>query len=442
MHEREPAVTFPKATRRAVAAAVPDGEPAPAPTPWLVRRLFPLLATFCLVVIGMVVTTWSGPALAGRTTWNLPIDLWGTLVAGQRLAHLDLAGLYTQPTGLVSLPGAAVILVPVAAVISAAGFTLQVPGPHNVNPPVWLLAGPYQIAVSCITLFAADAIAERLGVTRLKRAMLAAAGAVTLWNVSVLWGHPEDAVAVGLLLFAVLALADGRAGRSAWLTGAAVAVQPLVLLALPVILMLIRPRRLPGYLARAAAPSVVLLAAAAAANWSATMHAVTRQPNWPGIDHPTPWNALAPHLSGGAVAAGPARILAILVACGCALAAGRHRWRDARHHPPWTAETLGDVLWWVAVALALRSVFEPVMVAYYIWPVLAVALIPASRTWPRLLATTAVTATLTFVSQATWRGEWTWWGPMVVGLCVTLLFAGVPRARLVVAPSRYGPATE
>jgi hypothetical protein len=294
---------------------------------------------------------------------------------------------------------------------------------------VWLLAGPYQIAVSCITLFAADAIAERLGATRLKRAMLAAAGAVTLWNVSVLWGHPEDPVAVGLLLFGLLALADGRAGRSAWLTGAAVAVQPLVLLALPVILMLIRPRQVPGYLARAAAPSVVLLAAAAAANWSATVHAVTSQPNWPTVDHPTPWMALAPHLSGGAVAAGPARILSIVVACGCAFAAGRNRWRDARHHPPWSPETLEDVLWWVAVALALRSVFEPVMVAYYIWPVLAVALIPASRSWPRLLATTAVTATLTFVSQATWRGEWTWWGPMVAGLFVTLVLAGVPRAR-------------
>src|SRR5262249_4105409 len=173
----------------------------------------------------------------------------------------------------------------------------------NVNPTVWLLAGPYQIAVSCVTLFAADAIAERLGVTLFKRAALAAAGAVTLWNVSVLWGHPEDAVAVGLLLYGVLALSE----RPAWLTGAAAAGQPLGLLALPVMLMLVEPRRLAGYLARAAAPSAVLLAAAAAANWSATTHAVTSQPNWPTVDHPTPWNSLAPHLSGGGGPAGPGR---------------------------------------------------------------------------------------------------------------------------------------
>jgi hypothetical protein len=372
----------------------------------------------------MAATTWWGPAIVGKTAWMLPDDLWGTLVAGQRLAHLDLSGLYTQPTGLVSLPGAAVILVPVAAIINAAGFSLQAPGPHNAHPDAWLLAGPYQIAASCLTLFAADAIAERLGVSRLKRAALAAAGAVTLWSVSVLWGHPEDAVAVGLLLFAILALSDARAGRSAWLTGAAVAVQPLVLLALPVIAMVIEPRRLAGFLARAAAPSALLLAAAAAANWTATVHAVTSQPNWPGVDHPTPWNSLAPHLSGGAVAAGPARVLAILVACGCALVAGR-RWRAARHNAPWCPETLQEVVWWAAVALALRSVFEPVMVAYYLWPVLAVALIPASRRWPHLLTTAVVTSTLTFVSQATWRGAWTWWAPMVAGLAITLLLARV-----------------
>jgi hypothetical protein len=405
-------------------ADVRAGGRVPAPVAWPVRRLFPLLATVGLIGIGMAVTTWSGPALAGKTAWLLPDDLWGTLVAGQRLAHLDLGGLYTAPTGLVSLPGTAVILVPVAAIISAAGLSLQVPGAHNAHPHVWLLAGPYQMAVSAVTLFAADAIAERLGVTRLKRAALAAAGAVTLWSVSVLWGHPEDAVAVGLLLFAVLALSGGRAARSAWLTGAAVAVQPLVLLALPVLLMLVEPRRLSGFLARAAAPSVVLLAAAAAANWTATVHAETSQPNWPGVDHPTPWDSLAPHLSGGAVAAGPARVLTILVACGCALVAGR-RWRTARH-APWSPHILQDVVWWVAVALALRSAFEPVMVAYYVWPALAVALVAASRSWPRLIGTALVTSTLTFVSQATWRGEWNWWGPMVAGLALTLLLAYVP----------------
>jgi hypothetical protein len=393
------------------------------PAPWLARRLFPLLATAVLIAIGMVSTTW-GAHLVGRHAWLLPDDLWGTLVAARRLVHLDVSGLYTHPTGLVSFPGAALILVPVVAVIDAAGLGLVAPGAHNTHASAWLLAGPYEIALSAAVLFAADSIADRLGVARSKRAVLAAAGAVALWSVSVRWGHPEDAVAVALLLFGILALSDSRAERSAWLIGAAVAVQPLVLLALPVVLVVLEPRRLVGFLARAAVPGVLLLGAAAWANWKATFKAVTSQPNWPTVDHTTPWTSLAPHLSGGAVAAGPARALAILLACGCALVVER-RWRATRHVVEWSTEALEELLWWVAVALALRCVFEPVMVAYYLWPVLAVALVTASSSWSRLVATSVAASTLTFVSQASWHGPWIWWGSVVAGL-VLILFAAAP----------------
>jgi hypothetical protein len=134
------------------------------------------------------------------------------------------------------------------------------------------------------------------------------------------------------------------------------------------------------------------------------------------------------------VAAGPARALTILLACGCALAV-RHRWRMARQMAGWSPEVLREVLWWVAVALALRCVFEPVMVAYYLWPVLAVALIAASPRWPSLVATSAAASALTFVSQASWRGPWIWWGVMIAGLGLTLLFAALSRVDRVRIPS-------
>lgn len=407
-----------------------------APAPWLARRLFPALATIVLLAVGMVSTTWWGADLVGKHAWQLPNDLWGTLIAASRLLHLDLGGLYTQPTGLVALPGAALILVPVVAVIDAAGLGLGPSGPHNTHPGAWLLAGPYEIALCAVALFAADSIAERMGVARSKRAALAAAGAVALWSVSVRWGHPEDAVAVALLLFAILALSSGRVERAAWLIGAAVAVQPLVLLALPVVLVVVAPRRLAGFLARAAAPGALLLGAAALANWTATVKAVTSQPNWPAADHITPWTSLAPHLSTGAIAAGPARALTIALACGCALVVGR-RWRRTGQMARWSPETLQELLWWVAAALALRCVFEPVMVAYYLWPVLAVALIAASSTWSRLAAAAVSASTLTFVSQASWPGPWIWWGSVVAGLGLTLFFAA-PRgaAELSYAPEQ------
>ena len=174
------------------------------------------------------------------------------------------------------------------------------------------------------------------------------------------------------------------------------------------------------------------------ANWQATYTAVTSQPNWPLVDHPTPWLPLAAHLRGGSVAAGPARLVAIAVACGCAAAVWR-QCRSARDADAWDPQTVLTVLWWVAVTLALRSVFEPVMVAYYLWPAFAVALVTASATWPRSLATSVLSGTLTFASQVPWRSPWTWWLPVVIGLAATLLLARPPmahqRADGVAAPS-------
>ena len=220
---------------------------------WLGRRRFPLLAVAGLIAAGMFTTTWGSPltraleaGLTGKTAFALPADLWSTLTAACRILHMDLGGLYTEPTGLISFPGAALTLVPVAALIEAAGLGFAAPSAVNPHPAAWLLAGPYEMTLSGVVLLAADSIAERLNVNQPKRALLAAAGAVALGNVSLAGGHPEDAVAVGLFLAGILALSNARDRRSAWLVGAAVAVQPVVLLALPAILAVIEPRRLAG----------------------------------------------------------------------------------------------------------------------------------------------------------------------------------------------------
>jgi hypothetical protein len=330
------------------------------------------------------------------------------------------------------------------------------------------VAGPYQIALCCVTLFAADSLAEQLGVTRWKRAILALASAGALWNVSARWGHPEDAVAVGLLLYAILALSRSRIALAGWLAGAAICVQPLVLLPLPLLLAVLPWRRMPPFLVRSALPSVVLLGAAALANWHATYTSVTSQPDSPVINHPTAWTSLAPHMSGTNVAAGPARLATIVLACCCALAV-RRRWLaqvsaaeaetpqapaaaeanvaaeaaappQARGGPSagggaqadgsaagahwWPATLLADVLWWAALALALRSFFEPVMVSYYPWPPLAVALIPAATlSWPRLLSASVIAGGITAAAQGTSHSPWIWWAPLVTGLLIMLAVA-------------------
>jgi hypothetical protein len=400
------------------------------------RRMFPLIASVGLIAVGMYTTTW-GAALIGHKEWALPYDLWGTLIATTRLAHGNVGGLYAPPTGLISLPGAAIILLPCAALISALGLSLAIPGAANLHPAVWLLAGPYEIAIGCLPLFAADALAERLGVPRWPRGLLAVAGAGILWSVGARWGHPEDAVAVGLLLYAVLAQANGRTALAGWLAGAAVCVQPLVLLAVPFMLALLPWRRMAPFLLRAAIPSIVALAAAAIADWHDTYQSVTSQPDSPVVNHPTIWTSLAPHMANTNVAAGPFRLVTILLACLCALAV-RRRWaaRPGREKEreaeavPWPAPLLASVLWWIAFALALRSFFEPVMVSYYPWPPLAVALIPAATLgWRRLLVAGLLAGALTAAAQGSSHNVWIWWAPIVAGL-IALLAISWPRAGL------------
>ena len=209
----------PPTTQLGPHATIGDVRPFARLGSWLAGRLFPLLATIGLIVIGVGSTLWWGPRLAGQASWILPDDLWGTLLAAQRMLHLDLGGLYTQPTGLVSFPGAPLILVPVVTVLDSAGISLQLQSAHNPEPAAWLLAGPYQVAASAIVLFAAERIARRLAVSWPKRLLLATAEAVALWNVSVRWGHPEDAVAVGLLLYAIDSLATSGPAEPGWVSG-------------------------------------------------------------------------------------------------------------------------------------------------------------------------------------------------------------------------------
>jgi len=401
----------------------------------LAGRLFPALGTLGLVGWGMISTTW-GVRVLGRTAWALPDDLWGTLVAAQRLLHLHLSGLYTQPTGLVAFPGAAVILIPPVALMGAAGISLAPQTAAHPYPAAWLVAGPYQIAISCLVLFATDFLAERQGCNLPRRFFLTVVSTVALWSVAVRWGHPEDAVAVGLLLYGIGAL-DSSGARAGWLIGAAVVVQPLVLLAVPVLAVALSsvngagsaggPRRLPGFLLRVATPSVVALGAAAIANWQATKTAVTSQPNYPSIDHPTPWTPLAPHLADGNVAGGPGRMLAIVFACGCA-AGYAYRRRPATDSPPRcdAGDDLAELLWWVAAALAVRCVFESVMVAYYVWPAVAVALAAAAASWTRLTWTGIIATGFTFAVQSSWRSPWGWWAAMIAGLAL-VLFSARPR---------------
>jgi hypothetical protein len=109
-------------------------------------------------------------------------------------------------------------------------------------------------------------------------------------------------------------------------------------------------------------------------------------------------------------------VLAIVVACGCAAAYWYRRRTAATDARP-------ELLWWVAAALAMRCVFESVMVAYYVWPTLSVALAAAASRWSRLLPAGVLVVALTFAAQVPWRNPWGWWAPVIAGLALMLYSA-------------------
>jgi hypothetical protein len=223
---------------------------------------------------------------------------------------------------------------------------------------------------------------------------------------------------------------------------------------LPIVFAMAPKRQWPKLALKGALPSALLLALPLAQSWHQTTRAILKQPNFPAIDHPTPWLSLAPVLSkaktirvpalheiqvagggtrfgigfthlfyGETVAAGPGRMIALGVAVLLGLYAYRHR------------PTRDQLVWLCCVALSLRCVFEAVMDPYYLWTPLAIAFVLVARNTWRLWLAIVVTALLTWWSYR-FLGPWQWWGPVVVmlGLLVGLTFPRRSATALGMAP--------
>ena len=422
------------------------------------RRIWPITVSAVFVILGtLYVFEWANVVAHHPFVWDFPLDLGATYQVATVAAHGHLGEIYQPNVGtFTSFPGIVVAMAPLGALSSAFHVSLievehnhhllahPIPfisgGPAN-NPttahshgsvyvvqPWWIAAVlPYALILSSSALFACDALAERLGVAKSRRAVLAGVEAVLLWNVAVIFGHPEDAVALALAVYALVFAIDGRFTGAGWLFGAAVAFQPLVLLMLPVILVMAGWPRGLGVAVRSVIPAAVLLVPPLIASFRRTVDAVADQPGYPTRGHVTPWTALAPTLSAKgqllAVASGPGRIVAVLLALGLGFWVAT-RWR----------EQPGLLVWACAVALALRCYTESVMDPFYVWPALALAVVVAARGSARLFQIAAALAIVTTVI-AQWRLGWiAWWSIDMAGL-TALLVASSRAAPLPVAPA-------
>ncbi len=409
------------------------------------RRRAPLVLMAVVVAMTMAYSLSWGPLVRHVSAWIAPGDIWGTLRSAQFVGWGDIGDVFGHGTGLVTLPGISVVLTPVALLVSNLHLSMSFPYglPH---PTGWLVLGPYEAAIGAVVLIPLDALAEQLGLEHRRRVLLSIIEAVLVWPVVGIWGHPEDPLALAFALWGLLAVMKGRWRSAGWLVGLALAIQPLVVLMVPVLVALVPVREWPKLALRCTLPAVALLVIPLEQSWRATTEALFKQPNFPTVDHATPWLALAPVLSpahpattkrfffttlpngaptvtgftahtiaGPVVAAGPGRLIAIAFA----LLIGVYVFR--RHPGP------SHVVWLCAVALGLRCVFESVMDPFYLWPPLAIAFVLAARSYPRLGVAIAAGTLITWWSYR-FLGPWEWWTPVVILLAVILASAAPARS--------------
>jgi hypothetical protein len=158
-----------------------------------------------------------------------------------------------------------------------------------------------------------------------------------------------------------------------------------------------------------------VIAAPLIANFRATVHALVDQPSSPSLNHATPWTFLSPNAGSGLVAAGPIRILGLVLAAGI----GIWIYRRSVTRPEL-------IVWACALGLALRPYTESVMTAYYPWAALAVGLVVAAQ-GGRRFSVAVVVAIATTVLAEQHLGWLPWWTIQMVGVTGLLIVAAPPK---------------
>jgi hypothetical protein len=397
------------------------------------RRAWPVGLSAIFILVGMVyMFTWN-PLVHHSSSWALGGDLWGIYRGAHYVGWGSLGGLYSSGTGVVAFPGMEVLLAPVALITWHLHMTESY-GPYFLaHPSVALVLQPIELVLASTVIFASDALAERLQVAKRRRIGLCVMVGVVAWPTAALWGHAEDALALTFALYAMVAMLDKRWAAMGWLLGFGIVVQPLVGLMIP-LLIGATPRGQRLVLAvRSAALSVVLVGVAFLGDAADTYRQVVQQPTPPSVNHATPWAALAPKLTSGAVrtihgaalvpglghpamsavtatgvqvvevSGGPGRMIDVVLA----VLVGFYVWR--RPQPP------VRILWLAAAVLVSRIFFEPVMTPYYLAPPLVLCLVLASRQQAKRFWSAVVVAVEVTVFAYHHLNPWVWWLPVAIG---------------------------
>jgi hypothetical protein len=402
-------------------------------TAWAEKRTAPVVATVAMLVLVMA---WSllGHSIrhGGPAKLLSPSDLWSLAASSSAIAHGHFSHIYVRNGALTSPPAFEIALAPVLLAGQALGLSphLRVSGQPL---SLWFVLGPAALLLASSALFAVDAVARWWRFSDGARMALALVGALAVANVAGGWGHPEDCVALALVVWAALQLErNGRAGgpRAALLLGIGIAFQPFAILGVAPVLARLGWRGAARLWWRLLLPSLLVLVPALAAEPHRTLFVLVRQPFQPRYISYTPLTHLAPVIGRGLDGGGPTRLAATAVAACLAVLVCRRR------------HDLATVLTMMAVAFLVRLLLETELNWYYLWPVPALCLLLSlRRSAARFgLCSAALVASMVLGDRRVHHIA-LWWPAVMATLAVMLLSTGPsPRRWVALAFGRQGPA--
>lgn len=412
-------------------------------------RVFAGAATAVLLMATLWWEFFGHNFLSGTRGWWIFGDL-NLMISGANVSTLSgITHFYTpSATGSLAPPGFIYLLVVLDTI--ARDFNLTMPlltashlrfGQTNAalnirNHYEYLYGSAAVLLLPCIALasslplLAFNEFTSRMGDLRRWQARggLIIAGCLLFW-MSAQWGHPDDAVSIGLLLWGTTKLIDGKIGMAGWLLGASLVMQPVSGLAIPLLIALIPMRKMPGFIGRIVVIPLLAVIPQAIGGWHYTNVALRLQPDDGPFKTPlfmlaTPVSVFGSHVANVFVAAAPFRTVSSAAAV---LVAGVVFWMVCKGWRP----RVDQIAWMMALCLSFRMAVEPVMWPYYVVPALVVACTLAGRISLPRLSVAVLAMALTVVGVSTHATPWLYWMSFLIPLAITILALCPPAAPFV-----------
>jgi len=377
------------------------------------RRKIALGVSLLAVVGAMAFSMLDSSVLHGSGQWYEASfnDFWRNWADG---AYLTFGGgyghIFILDRTLETAPALQVVIAPIARM----GFGLSFPYPSPVlYPQAFWVAGPLFLGAMALPICAGDRWLQYMAVSDIRRRLtVLAVMAITLPPIA-LNGHPEDLVAVGSMLYGLVAALEGRHRATGWWLGVALAFQLFAFLAIPIAFVFLKRRQwLPAIIPMIAVPLAVFLIPLISEP-SATLQQLLHQKVFDDAGYISPiWN-LDPGV--GAFS----RVLVALASIPAALVLSRILPANRR-------DAANLVVWILAVLFAFR-VFEPELVPYFLAPTLALFAISAGRApWWRLGAACVMAVWLNWWVHVAVQARWSLWLILIAQLAV-LGWLALPR---------------